>query len=175
MDDSPSRTRTAVTLAVAALVFIGMGWYGVMAATKPLPTFDSADSGDRCSDAEIVRTTTIRRSEITVSVYNAGARKGFAGLTQERLERAGFRPGALGNAPDGMTFKRSVVFTSSDELAPARLVARVLGPGTRVRETEETYGPGVDVFVGSRQRTLNQKAPRKIKLDEPVETCVRVD
>lgn len=176
MDTSPPQaTRTVITLVVATLVFIGMGYFGVTQAIKPLPTFDADDEGSRCSESEITRTTEVTREDVTVSVYNAGARRGFAGLTQERLERAGFRPGALGNAPEGEEREHSVVYTTSDELAPARLVAAALGKNATVEQTNEDYGPGVDVFVGSKQRRLAKKAPQKMDLDTPVETCVPVD
>lgn len=176
METSPPRTsRTVFTLVLAAIVFLGMGWIGVTQATKPLPKFTDGNAKARCSGSEVERTVFVRRKEIAVSVYNAGARKGFAGKTLERLEYAGFRVGALGNAPAGEKFEHSVVFTTSDELAPARLVAAALGKLTEVRQTNEDYGPGVDVFVGSKQRGLAKKFPKKLKLDTPVETCVRVD
>lgn len=175
MDSTPRTARTVATLVVATLIFLGMGWVGVTQATKPLPTFDDDAGQPRCSDSEITRTTEVSRKDVVVSVYNAGARKGFAGKTQERLEYAGFRVGALGNAPEGTVLEHSIVYTTSDELAPARLVAAALGKRAEVKQTDEDYGPGVDVFVGSKQRGLAPKAPRKIKLDTPVETCVQVD
>lgn len=171
----PSTSRSVITLVVATLVFLGMGWFGITQASKPLPQFTTDDGRAQCSESEITRTTVVRRKDVAVSVYNAGARKGFAGKTLERLEYAGFRVGALGNAPDGEELQHSVVFTTSDELAPARLVAAALGRKVEVRQTDEEYGPGVDVFVGSKQRGLVKKAPRKMKLDTPVETCVQVD
>lgn len=171
----PPRTLTSVlTLVTAAVVLVGMGWFGVTRATAPLPTFDSGSSGSKCSASEITRKLTVSRKEVVVSVFNAGARKGFAGTTQDRLEKAGFRPGALGNAPAGMKYKHSVVMTTAVEKGPAKLVAAALGPKTRVQQTDEDYGPGVDVFVGSKQGRLRATAPRKIKLDTPAETCIRV-
>ena len=172
-DRKPSVWVSLVTLLAGFLVLGGMGWYGVNALTEPLPKFDAQD-GNKCSESEITRKTEVRRKEITVSVYNAGARKGFAGKTQERLEAAGFKVGELGNAPKGVKLKQSVVYTTSSELAPARLVALSLGPKVKVERTDEDYGPGVDAFIGSEQRRLNGKAPRKIKLDAPDETCIKV-
>ncbi len=171
----PPRTITSVlTLLTATAVLVGMGWIGVTSATAPLPKFDGARSTSKCSDSEITRKLTVSRKEVMVSVFNAGAPKGFAGKTQDRLEKAGFRVGELGNAPAGVKYKFSVVMTTSAEKGPARLVAAALGPRTKVQETDEDYGPGVDVFVGSKQGGLRAEAPRKIKLDSPKETCVRV-
>lgn len=166
--------RSGVTLSVATLALALMAWVGVTQATKPLPKYDSGEKSS-CSEKEITRTFFVKKGDIVVSVYNAGARKGFAGKTLERLEYNGFRPGALGNAPDGMKYQHTVVFTDSSELAPARLVAAWLGPKTQVEQTDEEYGPGIDVFVGSKQGGINRKAPKRMKLDEPVETCIRVD
>lgn len=165
---------SALTLAVAAVVLLGMGWIGISKTTEPLPTFDSGDSTP-CSADEISTKVAVSRKEVVVSVFNAGARKGFAGKTQDRLEKAGFRVGELGNAPDGMKFQYSVVMTTAKEKGPAKLVAAALGPRTKVQQATEEYGPGVDVFVGAKQRGLVDKAPRKIKLDTPEKTCIRVD
>ena len=41
--------------------------------------------------------------------------------------------------------------------------------------TETDLGPGVDVLVGNRFKGLDQKAPKRIRLPQPVETCIEVD
>ena len=168
------RVTTAVTMTILVLILIGMGWLGIHEATKPLPTADEGVT-QRCTKDEISTKRFIRRSEVTVSVYNAGARKGFAGLTLQRLEDKGFRAGALGNAPSDTKVRRAVVLTTKADDPAARLVAITMGRGTKVEVVEETMGPGVDVYVGPRMRLLNQRAPARLKLDKPIVDCVQVD
>jgi hypothetical protein len=171
---TPRSLTTAVTLTVAALVLVGMAVWGISAATGPLPSLGS-DDPTSCSKDEISVQTYVSRKQVTVSVYNAGARKGFANLTLERFERLGFNPGSVGNAPKGSGVTRATVFTTETGDAAAQLVARTLGKDVPVQVTDDDLGPGVDVFVGPKQRGLSPKAPHRVKLAEPVRSCVPVD
>jgi hypothetical protein len=167
------RTTTAITLTVAAVVLVAMAAWGIAAATKPLPPLGSDDPA-ACSKDEISRQTYVTRAQVTVSVYNAGARKGFANLTLERLEGKGFNPGSVGNAPEGMEVTRAKVTTTQQDDAAAKLVALTLGKNVPVEVTDEDLGPGVDVFVGPKQRGLDPTAPKRVKLAHPIESCVPV-
>jgi hypothetical protein len=167
------QASTAVTLVVAGLVLVAMAAWGFSAATKPLPPLGGSDS-TTCSKDEISRQVDVTRKQVTVSVYNAGARKGFANLTLERLEALGFNPGSVGNAPDGTVVTRAKVVTTQQDDAAATLVAQTLGKDVPVEVSDEDLGPGIDVFVGPKQRGLNPAAPLKVKLAHPIETCVPV-
>jgi hypothetical protein len=171
---TPRQLTTAAALAVGALVVVAMAAWGISAATSPLPSLGSDDPAT-CSKDEISVQTYVTRKQVTVSVYNAGARKGFANLTLERFERLGFNPGSVGNAPKGSGVTRATVFTTDKDDAAAQLVARTLGKGVPVEVTDDQLGPGVIVFVGPKQRGLNPKAPHRMKLAEPVKSCVQVD
>ncbi len=166
---------TGVTLACLVVLLCGMSVWGYHQLTKPLPKLTSSSSNPaNCSKAETSVQRYVRRSEITVSVFNAGARKGFAGLTLTRLENLGFHPGAVANAPHGTTVSRAVVYTTQHDDQSAELVARTLGKQVPVRYSTTDYGPGVDVFVGPHQHHPDQHAPKRIKLDHPITTCVPV-
>jgi hypothetical protein len=164
---------TVVTLVAAGVVLIVMAAWGISAATKPLPPLGGDDS-TTCSKDEISRQVYVTRKQVTVSVYNAGARKGFANLTLQRLESLGFNPGSVGNAPEGTTVTKAKVVTTQTDDAAASLVAQTLGKDTPVEVTDEDLGPGIDVFVGPKQRGLNPAAPLKVKLAHPIESCVPV-
>jgi hypothetical protein len=170
---SPRQLTTAGTLAVAALVLCGMAAWGISAATKPLPRLGS-DDPTTCAKNEISKQVYVTRKQVTVSVWNAGARKGFASLTLERLESKGFNPGSVGNAPAGSGVTRATVFTTEHDDPAAELVARTMGKNVPIEVTDDELGPGIDVFVGPRQRGLNPKAPTRVKLPKPIESCVPV-
>jgi hypothetical protein len=167
------RLTTAVTLLVLMVVLGVMAVFGFRELTAPLPGSTSADK--TCTGAEKDVQTFLKRSEVQVSVFNAGTRDGFAGATLERVEEAGFRAGNAGNAPDGAGVRRAVVWTTEPDDPSATLVALALGRHTQVKVTETDLGPGVDVLVGNRFKGLDPKAPTRIRLDAPLETCVPVD
>lgn len=167
------RLVTAATLSVGVLVLGVMAVVGLKTLTAPIDNGPKATTGPRCPVEEQVSKTHVRRGEVTVSIFNAGGEQGQAQETLVKLEEAGFKAGAVGNAPDGITVDRAEVYAGSTDDAGALLVAKILGRNVKVVQTDEEYGPGVDVFIGKRLGKLNRKAPRRIKLREPVITCAR--
>jgi hypothetical protein len=117
----------------------------------------------------------LTRSEVQVSVYNAGSTNGLAGTTLEKVEAAGFKGGNAGNAPTSVEVRRAIVWTTEADDPAAALVARTFGRRTKVEVTDTDLGPGVDVLVGDRFSGLDPKAPKRIRLADPVKTCVQVD
>ena len=171
---SGRRITTAVTLLVLLLVLCGMAVYGFNALTSPLPE-SGASTEKECTGAEKQVQGFLKRSEVQVSVYNAGRREGLAGTTLEKVEEAGFRAGNAGNAPKSAEVPRAIVWTTKTNDSAATLVAQAFGKRTRVEVTDTDLGPGIDVLVGNRFKGLDPKAPRRIKLAAPVETCVPVE
>lgn len=163
---------TAVTLLVLCGVLVFMVVYGVKAVTAPLP--GSSSPTQDCSAAEKEVDRFVNRPEVEVSVYNAGSRQGLAGKTLNRLERAGFHPGAAGNAPRRAGVRRAVVWTTHQDDTAAKLVARALGRRTKVVVTDTDLGPGIDVLVGNGFRSLDRTAPTKLRRPTPKTTCVDV-
>lgn len=169
------RVTTALTLVVLVVVLGLMGYYGVQQALKPFPAGKGAKKAPSCSEQEKQVKQFLARSDVQVSVYNAGSRSGLASVTLEKLENAGFIGGNSGNAPGSAEVRRAVVWTTKRNDDAARLVAQSLGASTQVQVTTTDLGPGVDVLVGNRFRALDRAAPRRIKLVQPIETCVQVD
>ncbi|WP_051706174.1 LytR C-terminal domain-containing protein [Nocardioides aequoreus] len=171
------RRRTVVsgaTLVVLLLVLCGMAWYGFRAATQPLPG-SAARAGEECAEEERQVKRFVDRGDVQVSVFNAGSTSGLAGRTLDQLEDRGFVGGNAGNAPPRAGIRRAVVWTTDEDVTAARLVARNLGRGVRVRVVERDLGPGVDVLVGDELGGLAPNGPRRLELPEPVEQCIQVD
>ncbi len=166
------RITTAVTLVVLLLVLSAMAVFGFKKLTEPLPQGPSASPS--CSDPQKEVQEFLTRSEVQVSVFNAGTRSGLAGSTLEKVEGAGFKAGNAGNAPTSAKVKRAIVWTKEPNDPAAKLVALAFGKRTQVEVTDKDLGPGVDVLVGNKFKGLDPKAPRRLKLDVPVETCVDV-
>ena len=164
---------TGLTLLVLLVVLAVMAVVGVRALTAPLPGFGGSGSAS-CSETEKQVQEFVTRADVQVSVYNAGSISGRAGTVLDTLERAGFRAGNAGNAPPKTRVPRAVVWTTDADDSAAKLVAAALGPRTRVRVVPDDLGPGVDVLVGDRAVTVAPGAPRRIKLEKPVEQCIDV-
>jgi hypothetical protein len=104
-------------------------------------------------------------------VYNAGKKSGRAQAAMDLFEQAGFRVGAVGNAPAGVQVDRAAVYSTNADDPAAELVARALGKATQVVHSDEELGPGVDVVIGDKFRRLDPAAPRKLALAAPEVTC----
>jgi hypothetical protein len=166
------RLTTGATLVVAVVVLCVMAVWGIKSATAPVESLGrSKSTGPGCDPADQKITEFVRRGDVTVSVYNAGKLEGRAQATMDLLERAGFKPGAVGNAPTGLKVTRASVYTTNSDDPGAELLAQALGKNTQVVHTDEEYGPGVDVVIGDRFKKLDPAAPTRIKLDTPKTTC----
>jgi hypothetical protein len=162
-----ARLKSLVTLlGLGGLLLIAALW-GWSAATKPFP---EREGPAVCVDYAFAQGDTIRRSDVTVSVLNAGTRNGLAGLTLDLFVEAGFGEGETGNVPDDAPRVRNVqIWTETPEHPAVRLVAAQLGSDVKVIRREPTTD-GVQVVVGDRFRSLS-KGPRKLKTDREVEVC----
>lgn len=165
-------TVLSLIVAVGALLVMLLVGAAQVLAPMHLPS-PSSSSGGGCTGA-VTYQRSVGRHEITVSVFNAGARPHFASTTLDRLERLGFRPGEVANSTADIHPRTAVVLTQSEETAPAELVARALGPDVRVQHGQEAYGPGIDVFIGPGQRGVHPRVPRRVPLHHPIKNCVDV-
>ncbi len=174
--ERPTTKATVLTLAGAGVVFIIMAFWGINAATAPMAGNQTdSTSTSQCSDAEKTIQTHVNRKDVTVSVYNASKRTGLASEVLNRLERNGFRPGAVGNAPEGLSADIAVVYAKDTTSTSAKLVALAFGPDTQILTQEVDLGPGINIVVGDQFQRLDQSAPHKLELPEPIITCVKVD
>lgn len=170
---SGRKITTTVTMSVLVVVLVTMAVLGFSQLTEPLPAGPSSSTS--CSDAEKQVQAFLKRREVQVSVFNAGTKRGLASATLEKIEEGGFRAGNSGNAPANAKVRRALVWTTEPDDPAAALVAKALGRRTKVEVTTTDLGPGVDVLVGNRFKGLNPRAAKRIKLTQPVETCVQVD
>lgn len=172
--------RRAITSALTMLALIGLlvlgavwGWSSLFA---PLPEDATGveEPAPTCDTQRVRAGEKIRSDQVRVSVFNAGGRSGLAGQTIDALVERGFLPGDVGNAPADLQVRKVQVWSTVKGDPQARLVARQFGRSVKVRFSDEDLGPGVDVVVGDRFRSL-ARAPRAMRVEEPLEFCVPIE
>jgi hypothetical protein len=166
------RIITTVTLVVLTAVLCLMAAVGVKQALEPFPSSKKA-AATGCANQQKQVQRFLTRKDVQVSVFNAGDRSGLASSTLDKVQAAGFAAGDSGNAPGTAKVRRAIVWTTKADDYSAKLVALAFGPHTQVEVTKTDLGPGVDVLVGNNFRGLAKKAPTRIRLPKPVETCTR--
>lgn len=161
------RALSALTLVVLTGLLVLGAVVGVRTLFAPLPGAEGEEEAEApaaveaCKE-ELVAGKRVRTKDVAVSVFNAGSQGGLATRTRDQLVERGFLPGDVGNAPEGLEVQFVRVLAPSRRDPAARLVARQFGKDTFVQVTDEDYGPGVDVVVGSDFTGLVD-GPKRIK------------
>jgi len=164
---------TAVTMLVlCGLLVLGatLGWKALFAEIPGGET-PEAQATPTCTTKSVKPGQRIRSSQVRVSVFNGGSQAGLAGETMKSLRKRGFRAGEIGNAPSDAKVRTVQVWSTEEDDAEARLVALQFGKKLPVKFSDVDLGPGVDVVLGDRFRTL-VKAKRFITAQIPQEICI---
>ncbi len=142
--DTNARTRSAVTLAVLAVLFvIGTVW-AWSSVTEPFP---EAEEQPACLDSPVAAGDRVTPGNVVVNVLNASNTDGLAGETMDALVRKGFAEGSRGNTAAETSESGAVIWTDDPDGPAAALLKSYLGPGTGIIE-QATAEPGITVVVG---------------------------
>lgn len=163
--DMTASARSAATLLVLALIFVaGLAW----AWSEVTAPFPGHQSDPACTDTLFSAGEQIKPGDVLVSVLNASDRNGLASDTLNRLARAGFGRGQLGNAPS-IHGSAAQVWTSEPDGPVARLVASYLGQDVKVVDRSSS-APGVVVVVGDEFPGV-VKGSRQEAVEEDTTVC----
>jgi hypothetical protein len=164
--DTKARARSAVTLALLAVLFmIGVAW-AWSTVTEPFP--EKADQ-PACTDTPVDAGERITPGGVLVNVLNASTTEGLAGETMDALVRKGFAEGAKGNtsAPTGKS--GAVIWTTDTGSPAAKLLRSYFGRDTEIVE-QATAEPGITVVVGAGFPGISD-GKRAIKAKEDTSVC----
>ncbi|WP_435771505.1 LytR C-terminal domain-containing protein [Nocardioides sp. SYSU DS0651] len=142
--DLNERGRSALTLAVLAVVFLGGVTWAWSKVTEPFP--ERVDPPP-CTDTLIAEGEDVTPPQVMVSVLNAGGADGLANKTMARLVARGFGEGRTGNAPAGTGPLAAEVWASDPGDPAAILVASYLGKKVEIVDKPSGY-PGITIAVG---------------------------
>lgn len=171
-----AQTRTAVTMGSLVVLFIVGTVVGFQLLTAEAPKLASESDTPTCEPRTIESGSDLGAEQITINLYNASTSSGLATRTLNALEKRGFMPGDLGNAPDSVKRVGNVVISGSDRKSAAvRLVARQFKGEVTFRKPQEDAGSGVSVILGRKFDGLKKKAPTTITAKKATEVCVLVD
>jgi hypothetical protein len=157
--------RSAVTLAVlAVLLVVGVSW-GFAQVTEPFP---GKVDPPVCVDTTFAAGDRLYPQDVTVSVLNASKREGLAGRTMSELVTAGFAEGETFNAPDETRVPRVEIWTTDADSPAARLVRSRFGR-PEVLEKTDPGAAGIVVVVGDAfEETLEGRPSVKVSADVAV-------
>lgn len=156
--------KSALTLAVLALLVVIAAVWGWAALTQPFPQDEPVAI---CEDATVTAGSEVRRDQVVVSVFNGSGRSGLAGATSAQLTERGFVAGDVGDAPAPAT---STQIWASDPTNPAvALVAQQFKKAKVV--PGDALGPGVVVVVGEKFKSLRKKQVESVVAEADATYC----
>lgn len=144
--DLKAGNRSAMTLVILAVVFLGSVAWAWSSVTEPFP--EKVDPAP-CTDTLISAGDELAPPQVMVTVLNAGGANGLAGQTMGRLVEFGFAEGDTGNAPDDSGSIAAQVWASDPGDPAAILLASYLGKDVEIVDQPSGY-PGVTIVVGER-------------------------
>ena len=156
--------RSALTLAVLALLVVVAAVWGWSALTEPLPQDDPVAI---CEDTDVAAGGEVRRDQVVVSVFNGSKRSGLAGSTMAQLVERGFVEGDVGDAPLPAA---STQIWSSEPTNPAVLLVQKQFKQARI-VTGDPLGVGIVVVVGEKFQTLRKKQVESVIAESDATYC----
>lgn len=164
-----SRLKTQLTMATAAVLFLGGTAYGVKLLTAAVS--DTADA-PTCEARTVTAGGEVTTNLIKVNVFNASQRSGLANRVTINLQRNGFLAGQIGNSTGGITTKRVAIVTTDSKDPRIQLVAQQFKDKVSFEAPRDALSSGVTVIVGDDYSGLKKKATRAVKSDRTLEFCL---
>jgi hypothetical protein len=144
MTPAQARIRSAVTLAVLAVLLLGGVAWAWSAVSEPFPEREEAAT---CEKRQLRAGDKLYPDQVTVSVLNGGGPEGLADRTMTTLEQAGLARGELGNVPEDSEVTSVQVWSEDLDNPAVKLVLSYLGKTAKVVRRDAPL-PGVNVVVG---------------------------
>lgn len=166
--------KSLITLTTLLAVFIVGSFVGYKLLFADAPPLSDAAQEAQCEPQTIRSGSTLAVQQVTVTVYNAGRVSGLANRTLINLQKKGFRPGKVGNAPEGVQ-ATNVTVVAKDRKAPqVRLVAAQFRGPVKFVAPKSTQGDNVEIVVGAEYEGLKKKTPTSTKVNTKTEVCLPV-
>ena len=164
-----TRAYQALTLVVAAAIFVFGGVTGFRLLTS---SADTADPAPTCTDKTAKKGGKLNSNFVTVNVFNASNRSGLANRVTINLQANGFLGGTISNSESAVKPDKVAILTDDFHDPRVRLVARQFKDKVSYRKPDVTVDSGVIVIVGDNYSGLKSKAPTSITTDRNITVCV---
>jgi len=156
--------KSALTLAVLAVLVLVAAVWGWGALTKPFPKDDPVAI---CEPTDVPAGGEVRRDQVVVSVFNGSKRSGLAGSTMAELAERGFVEGNVGDAPVPAA---TTQIWSSEPTNPAVLLVRKQFKKAKIVPGDQ-IGDGIVVVVGEKFKTLKKKQVESVTAEAAASFC----
>ena len=156
--------KSALTLAVLALLVVVAAVWGWAALTEPFPEDEPVAI---CEPTDVAAGDEVRRDQVVVSVFNGSKRSGLAGSTMAELVERGFVEGQVGDSPQPAA---KTQIWSSEPTNPAVLLVQQQFRRADI-VTGDSLGDGITVVVGEKFTSLRKKQVESVLAEADATYC----
>jgi len=168
--------KTPITLLFLVVTLMAASVFGWRLLSEDAPPLSDLTAPDpTCRTKQIGSGSELRSNQITVNVYNAGSVSGLADSTMRSLNRRGFLPGLVENAPAKTRASNVLVLDPQPKSASVRLVTTQFDGRVEVRRNSDDLADGVDVFVGDDFQGFDADAKTSVAVRNRTAVCIPVD
>lgn len=154
--------RTPLTLLLLLAILCYGAWWGYTNVLKPVPELPP----EPCVEQSLPNSQ-LKSSQVTVSVYNGGDRRGLAGDVGRSLRGKGFKVQRTTNTGENIA---ETVIVGSNAKNPEVILVKGFFKDATVRADKRTDGT-VDVLVGDKYGGFNKKAKTSVVV-ESAKACL---
>ena len=145
--------RTPLTLLILLAILCYGAWWGYTNVLKPVPELPP----EPCVEQSLPNSQ-LKSSQVTVSVYNGGDRRGLAGDVGRSLRGKGFKVQRTTNTAENIS---QTVIVGANAKNPEVILVKGFFKDATVRADKRTDGT-VDVLVGDKYGGFNKKAKTSV-------------
>jgi hypothetical protein len=156
--------KSALTLAVLAVLVLFAAVWGWGALTEPLPQEEPVAI---CEPTDVAAGGEVRRDQVVVSVFNGSKRSGLAGSTMAQLAERGFVEGQVGDSPQPAA---TTQIWSAEPTNPAVLLVQQQFRRADI-VTGDSLGDGITVVVGEKFKSLKKKQVESVLAEADATYC----
>jgi hypothetical protein len=155
--------RTPITMVVLLAVLVGGAWWGWESLTQ-------SSAGPSCVETKMANDR-LTPKQVTVNVYNGGAKAGTASAISKVLTKSGFHVGKIANEPNGNKVTGVELRGSTPSAPEMNLVAgQIDGKVKAVADARPDHT--VDLVVGVGYPGLRDKPVQSIALPKDTSLCL---
>lgn len=161
----------AATLALAAVIFLIGGFVGLRLLTA---SPEKAVATPTCKSSVVTAGSELDSNVVTINVFNASGRSGFANRALINLQANGFLGGQIGNSASATKPKRVAILTSDPDDPRVKLVAAQFKDEVDYAPADIQVEDGVIVVIGGDFGGLKSDPKTTITTDRDIAVCTPV-
>ncbi|WP_405063552.1 LytR C-terminal domain-containing protein [Kribbella sp. NBC_01505] len=155
--------RTPITMVILLVILVGGAWWG-------WNSLSNSSAGPTCVDQQLPNNRLVPK-QVSVNVYNGGAKGGTAAAVADQLRKRGFHVAKVANEPNGNKVETVEIRGNANTAPELQLVAgQTAQKAVPVADGRDSHT--VDLVVGTKYTKLNAKGLASVAVAPGSSVCL---